>query len=151
MRTLPPHQSVMSRRELEYVDLRDPSARQRFIVDTSTPLQGLPLPDVRAVDSPAVQPPPQKRAKTPRPPQESRMKRRYVKTTLDQKLGLTAEFERVGDALSDIEYSTKFGIPLKNTQKLLTSLRKGQSILPKSRYERKSRVISYQHIVKRLL
>ena len=79
------------------------------------------------------------------------MKRRYVKTTLDQKLGLTAEFERVGDALSDIEYSTKFGIPLKNTQKLLTSLRKGQSILPKGHYSRKSRVIPYQHIVKRLL
>ena len=102
----------MPRRELEYVDLRDPSARQRFFVDAPTPLQGLLLPDVHAVDSPTVLPPP-KRAKTPRPPQESRMKRRYVKTTLDQKLGLTAEFERVGDALSDVEYSTKFGIPLK--------------------------------------
>ena len=143
----------MLRRELEYVDSRDPSSHQAFIIDAPTLLQGLPQPDLRAVHSSTVKQPPalQKRAKTQRPPQESLAKRSHDKTTLPQMLGLLVELERVGNAQSDVEVSTKFGIPLKNTQKQQTIFRRDQSILPKSRYERKSRVISYQHIVKQLL
>ena len=64
---------------------------------------------------------------------------------------MKAHFEKFGDSISDVDYSTKFGIPLKNTQKLLTKLRKGICILPKCHYHRKSRVIPYQHLVKQIL
>ena len=64
---------------------------------------------------------------------------------------MTAAFEKNGDALSDVQYSTQFGITLKNTQRLLTELRKGNSILSKDHFNRKSRVLPYQHLVKRMI
>ena len=143
----------MSRSQLEYVDLRDPSTRQSYVDDAPTPLEGTPLPDVGLDVSSTLPPPPPKRTKPPRHPitQPRSDKRPYVKTTLTQKLGLKAAFEKNGDALTDVQYSTQFGIPLKNTQRLLTELRKGNSILPKGHFSRKSRVLPYQHLVKRMI
>ena len=145
----------MSRGELEYVDLRDPSARQQYLDDSPTPIQDTSLPEISRVLPPPLPPPPPSKAKKARPPQPSEAtrekKRNYFKTSLAQKLEMKAEFEKFGDSMSDVEYSAKLGIPLKNAPKLLTSLRKGISILPKGHYHRKSRVLPYQHLVKQIL
>ena len=106
----------MTRTQLEYVDLRDPSTRQRYVDDAPTPLEGTPLPEVDTEVSTTLPPPLPRRTRPPRPPaQPRREKRPYVKTTLAQKLGLKTAFEKHGDALSDDQNSTQFGIHLKNT------------------------------------
>ena len=99
--------------------------------DAPTPLEGTPLPDVDTEVSTTLPPPLPRRTRPPRPPSPGE-KSGDVKTTLAQKLGLKAAFEKHGDALSDVQYSTQFGIPLKNTQRLLTQLRKGYSIPPRA-------------------
>ena len=46
-------------------------------------------------------------------------------------------------------YASRCGIPHSNTKNLLTKLRRGESILPKNHYKRKSRVLPFQHLVMR--
>ena len=141
----------MSGTQLEYVDLRDPSTRQSYVDDAPTPLEGSPLPDVHS-ELPMTPPPLPRRTRQPRQPKKPRSdKRPYVRTTLQQNLGLKAALEKNGDALSDVQYSTQFGIPLKNIQRLLTELWKGSSTLPKGHFGRKNRVLPDQHPVKRMI
>ena len=122
----------MSMSQLEYVDLRDPSTRQSYVDDAQTPLEGTPLPDVSSDVSLTLPPPPPRRTRPPcHQTQLGRDKRPYVKTTLTLKLGLNDGFEKNADALKDVQYPTQFGIPLKNTQRLLTELRNGESVPPK--------------------
>ena len=102
----------MSGTQLEYVDLRDPSTRQFYMDDAPTPIEGSPLPDAPSEDP--MTPPPLPRTRQPRQSKQHWSdKRPYVKTTLQQKLGLKVAFEKNGDALPDVQYSTQFGIPLK--------------------------------------
>ena len=140
----------MSGTQLENDDLRDPSTRQFYVDDAQTPLEGNPLPDdLLEVSMPPPLPRRTRQTKKPKQPRSDKLP--YVKATLQQKLGLKAASEKNGDALSDVQYSTQLGIPFKNTQRLLTELRNGRSILPKGHFSRKSRVLPYQHIVKRMI
>ena len=137
----------MSRSQLEYVDLRDPSTRQSYSDDAPTPLEGTPLPDVSSDVSLTLPPPPPRRTRPPRRPvtQPRSDKRPYVKTTLTLKLGLKAAFEKNGDELTDAQYSSQFGIPLKNTQGLLTELRNGESVLLNGRSGRRKVMCQVQN------
>ena len=124
----------MSWTQLEYVDLRDLSTRQIYMDDAPAPIEWSPLPDVPSEDP--MTPPPLPRTRQPRQPRSDKWPR--VKATLQQKLGLKVEFEKNGDALSDVQPSTQFGIPLKNAQRLLTELWKGSSTLPKGHFGKKN-------------
>ena len=136
----------MFRTQLEFVELGDTSTWQTSVDDAPTPLEGSLLPDV---PSEVPKTPPLPRTRQPHQSKQPRSdKRPYVKATLQQKLSLKAAFEKNGDASSDVQYSTRLGIPLGNTPRLLTKLQKGSSILPKGHFIRKSRVLPYQHLVK---
>ena len=78
-----------------------------------------------------------------------RQKRSYVRITNQQRNDLIIAFREFGDDKPPEWYSCKFGITLHNVANLLVKLRRGESIMPKGYYNRKSRVVPFQHLVRR--
>ena len=141
----------MDRRELDYVDMRDARARAEYINDAPEPAEGEPLPEVCQAVLVVPVPPRMPRGR-PRTRQEpDAPKRPYVRVSIRQKAQLDALFSQNGDAKTAEWYASQCGIPLSNTKTLLWKVRKGESLLPKNHYKRKSRVLPFQHLVKRRL
>ena len=141
----------MDQRELDYIDLRDPQARHDYIDNAPQPQQGAPLPEQH---QPVLVLPPLPRAARGRPrkdPTGQTEKSSYVKATARQKAQLGTLFAQNGDAKTPEWYASQVGIPVANTKFLLRKIRRGESILPKNHYKRKSRVIPFQHLVLRIL
>ena len=141
----------MDHRELDYIDMRDPQARSEYINNAPQPQPGEPLPEERQQVLVVPMPPRAPRGR-PRKPQSQRSETlEYVKVGVNQKTHLTALYAQHGDSQTLDWYSSQCRIPLANTKTLLWKLRRGESILPKNHYKRKSRVIPFQHLVLRRL
>ena len=141
----------MDRRELDYVDMRDPLARSNYINNAPEPQQGVPLPEEH--QHVLVVPPPP-RAQRGRPRKETAGQTEtnsYTRASARQKAQLSALFAQHGDNKPAEWYSSQCGILIGNTKVLIWKLRRGESILPKNHYKRKSRVFAFQHLVLRRL
>ena len=141
----------MDSRELDYVDFRDVDALRNYVDNAPTPMEGTPLEPV-ASDIFVMPAQPRRPRGRPRknmnvtPP---RQKRSYVRITNQQRNDLVLAFREFGDDKPPEWYSCKFGITLHNVANLLVKLRRGESIMPKGYYNRKSRVVPFQHLVRR--
>ena len=141
----------MDQRELDYVDMRDLQARNDYINDSPEPAPGEPLLEERQAILVVPNPP-----RTRQPHQRTRQtnsdgKRHYVKVTIRQKTPLSVLFGEHGETKSSEWYSAQCGIPHHNTKTLLAMIRRGDSLLPRNHYRRKSRVLPFQHLVLRCI
>ena len=141
----------MDRRQLDYIDTRDPQALADFVNNAPEPAQGEPLPQVPHSVLVVPRPPrlPVARPRTREEPDTPR--RSYTRASARQKAQLSALFAQHGDSMSVEWYASRCGITDQNTKKLLWKIRRGESILPKNHYKRKSRVLPFQHLVMRVL
>ena len=141
----------MNQRELDYIDTRDPQALSDYVNNAPEPAQGEPLPEVPHSVIVVPRPPRARPGRPPTRPESDDPKRRYVRISARQKCQLCALFAQHGDAKTPQWFASECGIPLANTKVLLWKIKKGESIMPKDHYKRKSRVTPFQHLVKRRL
>ena len=141
----------MDQRELDYVDMRDPQARSQYINDAPEPQRGEPLPEEHQTVI-AVPLPPRPHRGRPRKTDTGETETyAFFKVSVAQKALFSTPFVPNGDSQTLEWYASQCGIPLSNAKKLLCKLRRGESILPKDHYKRKSRVIPFQHLILRRL
>ena len=141
----------MDQRRLDYVDFRDDETRAAYIDDAPQPQPGEPLPEERQTIIALPNQPRQTRGRPKKFIQRQGENKTNVKANLSQKVHLGALFSRHGDEKTLEWYSSQCRIPIGNTKTLLWKLRRGESILPKDHYKRKSRVLPFQHLVMRRL
>ena len=142
----------MVNRELDYIDFRDDDALRQYVDEAPSPVPGTPLHPAAPAEvfaMPHRQPRPRGRPrKNPERP-ASEPKRSYVRTTIQQRKNLVAAFREHGDDKPPVWYAATLGITLSNVTNLLVKLRRWESIMPKGYYHRKSRVVPFQHLVRR--
>ena len=141
----------MDQRELDYIDMRDQQARADYINNAPEPAPGEPLPEQHQEVLVVPMPPRTTRGRPRTREASTGEKRPYYKATLRQKTQLMVLFAEHGDVKTSEWYSSRCGIPHSNTKNMLTLLRRGESILPKNHYKRKSRVLPFQHLVMRAI
>lgn len=137
----------MDQRELDYIDVRDPQARYDYINNAPEPQPGEPLPEQHQEVIALPLPPRPTRGRPRKSQAEQIAMKKYVKTAATQKVLLGSLFTQHGDTKIPEWYSSQCGITISNIKVLLCKIRKGESILPKGHYKRKSRVIPFQHLV----
>ena len=142
----------MVNREVDYIDFRDDDALRQYVDEAPSPVPGTPLHPAAPAEV-FVMPPPQPRPRgRPRKNPERRaseQNRSYVNTTIQQRKNLVAAFREHSDDKPPVWYAATLGITLSNVTNLLVKLRRRESIMPKGYYHRKSRVVPFQHLVRR--
>ena len=131
------------------MDIRDQRARHDNIYNAPEPAPGEPLQEER---QPVLVVPNQPRTGQIRQRERrtnSDGRRAYFKATLRQRAQLSVLFAEHGDTKTSEWYSARCGIPHHNKKNLLTMIRRGDSLLPRNHYKRKSRVVPFQHLVLR--
>ena len=142
----------MVNRELDYIDFRDYDALRQYVDEAPSPAPGTqtrPTEPAEVFVMPQQPSRPRGRPRKNTEPQTTQQKRRYVRITNQQRKNLIAAFREHGDDMPPVWYSTTIGIKLTNVANLLVKLRRGESIMPKGYYNRKSRVIPFQHLLRR--
>ena len=142
----------MVNRELDCIDFCDHAALRQVDDDAQSPAPGAPISHAAPVEifvmpSQAPRPRGRPRKNPERPPAQP--KRSYVRITIQQRKNLLAAFREHGDDKPPVWHAAKLGITVSNVANLIVKLRRGESIMPKGYYNRKSRVTPFQHVVRR--
>ena len=138
-------------RELDYIDFRDDDVRRQYVDGAPSPVSGTPLDHAAPVELFVMPEPPRTRGRPRKTPERpaSQPRRSYVRITIQQRKNFLEAFREHADDMPPVWYSAKLGLTISSVENLLVKLRRGESIMPKGYYNRKSRVIPFQHLVRR--
>lgn len=143
----------MSNSELNYIDTTDAFTKNMYVRTAPQPQAGT---SVQPIEVPNVLPPIERRNSRNNQnetvnPIEQREKRVYTKVTNQQKELFTNLFYQHNDDWTSEQYAHTVGIKLKQAEKFLTLLRNGKPLHKDKHYQKKSRTIPYQQLVKKTI